>query len=259
MTTDRDEADKLGPRSADYAVAALKGAAGSIPIVGNFLAELVGNIIPNQRIDRVERFLSSLTDPLQKAQQNASNLEDLKKDVATLLEISMPVAARMGDHYSADALARLVSERLEKKINFNEFFVAADILSNITTAEVALLFSFEGGIGFPSNEIIEDNELLRNNKSLLRIPRAYVGADESILMQDAVRESALQRLERFGLIEYKIERDTFGSGDRYERKFSHITILGRFILKQFGLRETLNPDEIFRKTSQNRHTKNKGN
>ena len=37
-----------------------KGLVGAIPFVGPLAAEIVGSIIPNQRIDRIETFLKML-------------------------------------------------------------------------------------------------------------------------------------------------------------------------------------------------------
>ena len=44
----------------DYAVSIGKGILGAIPIVGPLMAETVGSIIPNQRIDRINDFLLKL-------------------------------------------------------------------------------------------------------------------------------------------------------------------------------------------------------
>jgi hypothetical protein len=44
----------------DILAAAIKGLAGSIPIAGPMLAEIVGSIIPNQRLDRITNFLQEL-------------------------------------------------------------------------------------------------------------------------------------------------------------------------------------------------------
>lgn len=44
----------------DHAVAALKGGLGAVPVAGAILTEIVGSIIPNQRIDRIAAYLEKL-------------------------------------------------------------------------------------------------------------------------------------------------------------------------------------------------------
>ena len=64
--------------SADYVASLAKSALGVIPFAGSLLVEIAGNIIPNQRIDRIAKYaealntrLSSLKEAVVKA--NISN------------------------------------------------------------------------------------------------------------------------------------------------------------------------------------------
>ena len=43
----------LKNNSADYVASAAKSALGAVPFAGSLLSEIAGNIIPNQRIDRI--------------------------------------------------------------------------------------------------------------------------------------------------------------------------------------------------------------
>jgi hypothetical protein len=46
----------------DYLVAFAKGGAGIIPFVGGFVAEFIGVIVPNQRMDRIGQFVRILSE-----------------------------------------------------------------------------------------------------------------------------------------------------------------------------------------------------
>lgn len=66
----------LQTNSRDYTTSLLKSTFGVIPIVGPAAQELLGIIIPNQRMDRVVRFIEAL----------GKELEELKEDVDSLNE-----------------------------------------------------------------------------------------------------------------------------------------------------------------------------
>ena len=51
-------AEGVGRR--DIAVAISKGIFGAIPVVGPMAAEVIGILIPNQRVDRIEALLKAL-------------------------------------------------------------------------------------------------------------------------------------------------------------------------------------------------------
>ena len=52
---DSAEAPELGNTSIDIITSLAKGTVGAVPFVGSLVAEIVGNIIPNQRVDRIMR------------------------------------------------------------------------------------------------------------------------------------------------------------------------------------------------------------
>ena len=58
----------LNTRREDIIATAWKGVAGAIPVAGPMLAEIVGSIIPNQRLDRVTDFLQELDKRLTKVE-----------------------------------------------------------------------------------------------------------------------------------------------------------------------------------------------
>src|ERR1700726_15204 len=51
----------LGKKVPDRIAVALRSAVSLIPVAGGLLAEIISEIIPNQRLDRVENFLLALT------------------------------------------------------------------------------------------------------------------------------------------------------------------------------------------------------
>ena len=54
------ESKELDTRSADYFATALRAAVGSVPIVGSLFSELASIVVPNQRTERIAKFLADL-------------------------------------------------------------------------------------------------------------------------------------------------------------------------------------------------------
>lgn len=68
------ERAELEDRPIDYVTTAAKGALGAVPFVGSLLAELAGNVIPNQRIDRITKFAVLLESRLSELEQATCRL-----------------------------------------------------------------------------------------------------------------------------------------------------------------------------------------
>lgn len=54
----------LGDKTPDRIASVLRSVVGAVPVVGSVLAEIVTEIVPNQRIERIEKFLLFLREEL---------------------------------------------------------------------------------------------------------------------------------------------------------------------------------------------------
>ena len=66
-----------------------KGAVGAIPFVGPMAAEIIGALIPNQRMDRLEQFLKELDLKMNQLIEIPSSFSNLKKLVSLDLKRNM--------------------------------------------------------------------------------------------------------------------------------------------------------------------------
>ncbi|MEZ4680533.1 MAG: hypothetical protein R2932_40595 [Caldilineaceae bacterium] len=87
---------------ADYIVATLKSIAGPLPLVGSLIGEVVGALIPNQRIDRIARYVAIL-------EQKLSVLT--KEQIAT--RFSTPGFIDLFEDSLHQAVRALTEERLQ--------------------------------------------------------------------------------------------------------------------------------------------------
>lgn len=108
------EAPELGARPADYLASILRGGAGVIPFVGSALAELLGIVIPNQRLDRAERYIQLLAEELSAIASRAPLSEEViaSEGSANLVEEGMAHALRATSDDRLRYIAKIVAEGL---------------------------------------------------------------------------------------------------------------------------------------------------
>ena len=134
-----DEATVSQSRT-DALVVAAKGTLGAIPIIGSIVAEVVGAIIPNQRMDRIARLLCALSERV--ANLDRSILEQrLSTPLGVdLLEDAFQQAARAVSDERIEYVANILKAGLtedEAKIADRKFLMW--LLGQLSDAEVILL------------------------------------------------------------------------------------------------------------------------
>src|SRR5437762_10825181 len=117
----------LGGTKRDFGRTMLKGAIGAIPYCGAILAEVVGQIIPEQRIQRLESYVKYLNDRLSLLSLEAVSTRLRQPENVDLFEEGANQSARALSQERIEYIANLVShgllgeekERLESKRLFN--------------------------------------------------------------------------------------------------------------------------------------------
>jgi hypothetical protein len=233
----------LNSNKTDLFAAVAKSVLGAVPVAGSLLSELVGNIIPNQRIDRLTKYILQLDEkvskiPLEKINQLLNNEEFID-----LIEEGFVQAARAISDERRKYIASLVSNGItDEKIKFEESKMLLKILQELSDIEIIWLRSF-----LLSSQG-EDDAFRKKHQNILTQIIDTLGSDENTKSKSAIQKSYKEHLERLELINYiyKIDRKTgIAEFDKYsgqQRKAAtHITILGRLLLKQIGIINELNP------------------
>lgn len=218
----------LGNSKIDYLVSTLKSGAGAIPFVGGLISEIISNVIPNQRIERVGRYLILLRDELASLRtENVEKILALEENIALLEEGAIQAARAISEErkeYIAKCVARGMSEDARDKINAKRIL---DILSEIDDEEIVMLKAFE------------DNDWDAFGR--LRPPPAHFGADEKTVERDALYGAARSKLERLNLLTFHpdINRDTRQPEyDPFGKMRGHhfVAPLGQVVLRAIGLK-----------------------
>lgn len=203
------------------------------------IIELLGNLIPNQRIDRIAKFLKILerkfVDLNISSEQMSLNIEN-HKEYFYLLESGLFNAYRASSDNRLEYIASIIANGLTKEqIQESQYIYLLNILSELNDEEIIWLrFYLEPTLGC-------DKEFREKHINVLERPRTFIGAPEENLNKAALQDSYLEHLDRLGLIESKIQIDKntnlpiFNKSGKPEVSSRHTTRLGKMLLKEIGL------------------------
>ncbi len=218
----------LNNNKTDYITSVLSSALGMVPYAGDFLSEIVKQVIPDQRTDRIVKFVEDI----------ALELKEQKCDIDELKQ-------KFNNNYKYGAYLTgcfryITNEIYEEKINYYKKICISGItdneknlihcerilkiLSELDFYEIQYL-RYYYDLKMASTKMMED-AIEKIGFDELK-PIYDMGMDESQIIDETYKQITLNNLEKNGLIEIKINMRT--SKPHYE-----ITTLGRMILKKIG-------------------------
>jgi len=231
MNLDNNITDKVASIS--------KGVVGAAPIIGPLLAEVVGNLIPNQRIDRISKFIRSLDERVAGLEKRP--LYSIFNDpyFIDLLEDGFWSAARALSEeridYIATVVANGISENREKTLEAKRFI---QLLAELNDIEVIILRSY---LMHPQ----EDQEFHDKHEDILTPPAAHLGSTEGEVGKSQIYNSYKENLAKLNLLKRRFKRPKRGELPDFDEKTGmikatgyEITYLGRMLLVHIGLAET---------------------
>lgn len=206
---------------------------GAVPFAGQLLCELVEEVIPNQKIDRLIRFVEILDKKLSALEKKFIEQEVQIEECADLFEEGLRQASRALSEERKEYIASLITNGLSSNdISYNESKHLLRILSEINDIEIIWLrFHLVPTIG-------GDEEFREKHRNILKPINATLTATQEIRDKEALQNSYIQHLVQLGLLKNK-----YSSGLRFDstgedilKVTGHeITPLGRLLLRQIGL------------------------
>ncbi|MBP3920982.1 MAG: hypothetical protein J6D28_05390 [Bacilli bacterium] len=222
----------LNTNSTDIIVSGISAAVGMIPVAGGFVSEIVQNVIPNQREDRIVKFISDLSDELEKTK---FSLEELK----------LKFENQKYSTFTYNCLRDLVNDVYDEKIEYyRNLCVNAitndeknlihcerilKILSELDYYEILYLQFYSDSNAF-GTKTTKDVTAKLGFDALQ--PTYYMTMDELKRDEETYKQITLNNLCNAGLLKRDIK--LVGSGKREHISYK-ITILGRLILKKIGV------------------------
>ena len=229
--------NELKRNKTDLLTSAAKSVLGALPYGGPLLSELIGNLIPDQRIDRLSKYIMELERKL--ADLNAERIREFLKDdeCIDLFEEGFVQASRAITDERRTQIASVIRNGLDdESIAYSESKYVLKLLQELNEQEIIWL-----RYHLPPT-IDGDEEFLDKHKNVLKRVYATIRSDEFVAKKAALQESYIEHLERLGLIspQYTIDRDTgIPEFDTFTGRpavsYHDITLLGRLVLKQIGL------------------------
>lgn len=195
---------QLDPNSRDRLVSVAKAVAGTIPYIGALISEILDNVVPNLRFERIVVFLQELDS---KVSQVDEKLECFKVNLASekgvdLLEEGMLQASRSISRERKERLASILEKSLSREdLKYEESRKILNIFRELTDPEIIWLiyYSLEPRLGKgPHSDWVEQYPSV-----LYPISKTITGLDEELeneqLEQAALQDSYKETLIRLGL------------------------------------------------------------
>ena len=230
----------LTTNAIDWTVVAAKGGLGALPFVGSLAAELVGNIIPNQRMDRIVRFLELLEVRVKGLEK--SRLDGRKNDpqFVDIMEDAFFQASRAVSQDRLEHIANVVANGIApEEINQAETKRMLWLLGQLTDAEVVIL---RGSLVTTNEDHEADVDFQTKHAELLAPDSTYMGSSDEDFAKEAIKDSYRQHLHELGLLKYRFSRPRRGEFPEFDDKTGmmkaagyDVTHLGRMFLRYLNL------------------------
>lgn len=227
-----DKEIKLGKNGYDWATFTAKSSLGAIPFVGTFLGELVTQIIPNQRLERIEQYLLFLDNELSATKEKFKIFQNnisIPQGIE-ILEDCLISAGRSSSDIRKQRLARLTFTSLTcSPINYREAKKMINLYSELTDEELIMLVYHRepSFIGSGRNPDDYHTIMMKKFPEVLEPISATLGQDPEVYRRKALQDSHRETLIQRGLCEEK------------NRSFS-ITPLGKILAEYIYLDDEYN-------------------
>lgn len=237
-----DSADtpRLGNTSIDIVTSLTKGTVGAVPFVGSLIAEVVGNVIPNQRVDRIARFVQLLEERLAQIEREVLKSRIMAPPAVDVLEDAFIQAARATSEERLEHIANIVADGIAaEELNQAETKRMLWLLGQVNDIEVILL---RGRLVMTREEAQADAEYRERHAAILQPRAPHLGSPPSEVEEAALYDSYKQHLVDLGLLRPRFKRPgrnelpEFDDRTGMMKASGHdVTTLGRMLLRHLSL------------------------
>lgn len=220
----------------DIGVIITKGAIGAIPLVGPLVAEAVGSIIPNQKIDRLESFLKKLDERVQDIEKSILEETFKKPEFLDVFEEGLLHASRALSEERKEYIASLIKNSItDEQAEYLEHKMILSLIGELNDIQIILLQSY-------LERYQHDNDYYEHHKSILAPLPVHMGSSQEEFDKKAIRDSYKAHLVRMGLLQERFKKLRKGELPDFDEKTGmmkaqghQITPLGRLVLRFIDL------------------------
>lgn len=214
-----------------------KGALGGIPFAGSMIAEIVDQIIPEQRMTRLESYVRMLGERLSQLDREAVAERAILPEAIDVFEDGAVQAARALSTQRIEYIARLVAGGMTgEERDATQAKRLLKLLAEIDDEQIILLANF-------LRKNLEDRAFQERHKDILRPAASLVDAPDDVRHRAlAIHELALQQLLSLGLIKNQFDSGRRGRSPDFDPRTGTLKVtgqtltpLGGILLDQLGL------------------------
>ena len=220
----------------DKRVASYTAIANMVPYLGPCLSAIISEIIPNQRVDRIVRYVELLNQKIEKIDQELIKNISHDENGIDLVEEGFVQASRAISNERREYIANLVVNGIsDEKKKYSDIKYMLKLLSELNDPEIIWLRSY---LHSPING---DEDFREKHKNILTVEPSNIGTDEATNEKNSIQNSYSEHLERLGLISSHKTIDIRTKQPKYDRygnqevSYRYTTILGKYLLKLLNL------------------------
>lgn len=238
MTT--PEPAKIGNTTADIVMSLVKGTVGMVPVIGSLIAEIVGNIIPNQRVDRIIHFVQLLDARLGKLERGFVEERLIQPAVVDLLEDAFTQVTRATSTERLEHIANVIANGISQEaINQSQTKRMLWLLGQLNDAEIVILRS---RLAMTGEDFQLDSEFRGKHEQLLAPDTTHMGSSQKDFEEAALKRSYRSHLQDIGLVRSRFSKPRRGELPEFDdatgmlkANGTEITRLGRMLLGYLDL------------------------
>ena len=227
----------------DYVVAGLKSLFGPVPLVGSLVAEVIGAVIPNQRIDRIARYISILEQKVAILEQKQIAVKFSNPGFIDLFEDSLYQAARALTDERLQHIATVVKNGIsDEQQEYDQYKYLLWLLAEISDTEMIILQSY---LYDTFSEESEFHSKYRN--ILMAAGQAHFGSSQEEADRSTIHKGYRQHLSQLGLLRSRFKKPKKNEIPEFDTDTGMIkasgyelTALGRLLLRQLDIASNQN-------------------
>lgn len=251
--------DDLENKLNDKVISAVKSFAGMVPYVGTGLGEILSYVIPNQRMDRVVKYLRAINEKVEELTDDIKN----NKEKITLIETGLKSSANSTFDEKCKWIANIVIQGLTNNIEISIADNIINIVSELNYEQIIMLYyhvvyygkHWEEKSKFTNKfkELLDFGKLLSSDRERFNILKSKEQVNNIKLINLGLIENdfEIEKLSELQIMGSKLERDIENLRDQlYELNENIIKYLkpDRYKMTNLGIlvikTMKLNEDEL---------------
>lgn len=229
----------------DYLVAGLKSLAGPLPLIGSLVAEVIGALIPNQRIDRIARYVAILEQKVAHLTQEQIAAKFSRPGFVDVFEDSLYQAARALTDERLQHIATVVKNGMsDEQQEYDQYKYLLWLLAELSDTEMIILQSYL------YDTFGEETEFHSKHRDILMAAgRARLGSSQEEVDRSTIHKGYRQHLTQLALLSPRFKKPKKNEIPEFDADTGMIkasgyelTSLGRLLLRQLDIRS--NQDDL---------------